>query len=164
MQITHLLSQEHQVVLEQLQALEAALDRFDPGQVAATLRFFDEQVTLHRRKEEEVLFPALARYIGTEMGPIAVMLHEHREEQARLEEIRVALDAGDTPEARGTLRRAGRQILDLLRNHIAKEDNVLFPLAERTLSAEEKMEAQEGMDAIGYCVPTPPPVEATAQG
>jgi hemerythrin-like domain-containing protein len=146
---THRLSKEHVVILRALERFEHALDGFHVEMVRETLRFFDEKVLLHRRKEEEALFPAVAKHIGPQ-GPIACMLHEHGEEKRCLEAIRAALGGPLSPAAREAILGAGRAILSLLRAHIAKEDGVLFPLSEEVLSADEKTSIQRAFDAIGY--------------
>ena len=152
MQLTEPLQWEHEIVLDRLKAFEKALDGNDWKGVRETLRFFDERLPLHRRKEEEVLFPALGRHIGTEGGPIACMLHEHQDEREKIEAIRRALARGPgDPSSWKEILAAGGYILGLLRNHIAKENQILYPLAEEALSSEEKALVEEGMNAIGYC-------------
>ncbi len=152
MEVTEPLKWEHEVVLDQLRTFEKALDEADWNGVRDTLRFFDERLLLHRRKEEEILFPALGRHIGTEGGPIACMLHEHQDEREKIERIRSAMARGTGhPETLKEVRGAGGYILGLLRNHIAKENQILYPLAEDTLSVEEKGRIEEGMNAIGFC-------------
>ena len=151
--ITTLLSEEHQEVLRKLKRLEDGLEPYDEGVVRETIRFFEERLVLHRRKEEEVLFPTLGRHIGTEDGPIHCMLEEHSLEKQYIDVIRTALAEG-SPGTQERIIDADRAILSLLRDHIVKEDNVLFPLAERTLSEGEKTEMKQAMDSIGYCCDT----------
>ena len=153
-QITTLLSEEHQEVLRRLKRLEAGLEPYDEGVVKETVQFFEEQLVLHRRKEEEILFPILGRHIGTDGGPIHCMLEEHSIEKKYIDIIRTALaDGGSGMQER--IVEAAQGILSLLPDHIAKEDGVLYPLAERTLSEAEKTEMKGAMDAIGYCCETP---------
>ncbi len=152
MEVTEPLRWEHEVVLEQLKSFEKALDEADWKGIRETLRFFDERLVLHRRKEEEVLFPALGGHIGTEGGPIGCMLHEHQDEREKIETIRAAMARGtDHPETRKAVQDAGGYILGLLRNHIAKENQILYPMAESTLSEEEKRRIEREMQAIGFC-------------
>ena len=152
MDVTEPLRWEHEVVLDQLKAFEKALAEADWKGIRGTLQFFDERLALHRRKEEEILFPALGRHIGTDAGPIACMLHEHQDEREKIEIIRVALARGTVhPETVQEIRGAGGYILGLLRNHIAKENQILYPMAENTLSEEEKARIEEAMNAVGYC-------------
>ncbi|MBI4512156.1 MAG: hemerythrin domain-containing protein [Deltaproteobacteria bacterium] len=145
------LSQEHMLVLEELDMLERALKAKDLPRIAGTLRFFDEKVALHRRKEEEILFPALAKFPPIAHGPIACMLEEHREEKRLLEEIRHSLDAIEKGgDAWARLRASVAGVLSLLRAHIMKEDKVLFPLAERTLVEEDAAKVRRRMEEVGY--------------
>jgi hemerythrin-like domain-containing protein len=114
------------------------------------LAFMKGDLVLHRRKEEEVLFPILGGHIGVAGGPIAVMLSEHATEKALLEELDGALaDARQGQEATERIRRAAEGILDLLRAHIQKEDHVLFPIAEDRLTPEEQAEGTRRMETIG---------------
>ena len=147
--VTEILSREHQVILKQLARLEAALDPYAPEAVNEVLRFFDDGVALHRRKEEEILFPAIAEHFPPNVGPIACMLEDHRDEKKHLEELRVAVRSDNRSMAIGH----ARFILEFLRSHIAKEDNVLFPMAERILSAEARERVQSGFQSIGACCP-----------
>ena len=154
MALTSILSREHQVVLGKLRQLEDALSELDLKVLEEVLRFMEGDLPLHRKKEEEVLFPALGRHIGTETGPIAVMLQEHEAELNHLRDLRAAVDdlkgGGD---AGNRVRGSARAILELLRAHIRKEDEILFPMAEQRLTPEEHAEVARSMAAIGYCCP-----------
>lgn len=149
--ITQNLRREHQVVLAKLAEFEAALERHDVAAIRDGVRFLEEKLVPHRRKEEEALFPALGKHIGTEVGPVACMLEEHREEGDKLQELREALAQSSGAEGRARVAVAGQQILSHLRAHIQKEDNVLFPMVEGMLSEPEKREAQARMASIGSC-------------
>ena len=157
MSTTEILRREHDIVLLKLDALEGAAGNGDFDRVRAMLPFFENEIQLHRRKEEEVLFPLLARYMGETSGPIACMLHEHQEEKELVRMLRSAVD--DVARARGedaqpeVLRRAG-DFVAFLRNHIRKENEVLFPMAEQVLSDEEKEQTRTGMSRIGACCDT----------
>ena len=147
--VTEILSREHQVVLGRLSELESALDSYSEEALRDTLRFFDESVTLHRRKEEEILFPALSPHFPADAGPVVCMLGEHREEKRLLDELRQALERGDREKAIVH----GRFIVDLLRQHITKEDHVLFPMAERLLDPAQRDHISAGFKSIGNCCP-----------
>ena len=152
MGLTTILSQEHKVVLEKLLVLEGALPALDVDAIEEVLHFMEESLPLHRQKEEELLFPALGKHIGVEDGPIAIMLSEHVTEKGYVVELRRALDerkAGGGADE--NVRRPALSILQLLRAHIAKEDEILFPMEEHHLTPEEQAEVARGMDAIGAC-------------
>jgi hemerythrin-like domain-containing protein len=153
------LKMEHQAVKMTLRVLEALCRRMEqPGEsidvqdLDQLLEFFSVFVDrCHHGKEEELLFPALeAMGVAREGGPIGVMLQEHergreyvRRMNARLAEYRaggVSGGSGFVQEALG--------YSALLEQHIDKEDNVLFPLAEKKLSAAQQAELSSGFEKI----------------
>ncbi len=149
-QPTAVLSQEHQVILRMLKVFERILDEADAtghvdgadsGEVLDFLRTFADRC--HHFKEEDLLFPSLlGKGLPGEQGPVAVMLMEHREGRSHVRELTLQLDAaakGDA-EALSTFSGCARAHAALLRDHIAKEDQVLFPLAERALDPRTKQE------------------------
>jgi hypothetical protein len=83
----------------------------------------------HHAKEEDVLFGVLERAI-THCGPIPVMLHEHAIGRALRTRMVEAFGARD-------LVRASREYCGLLTQHIAKENHVLYPMAEQSVPDEE---------------------------
>lgn len=145
MRPTEILSGEHRVIETVLDVLERmAHDAFDRGvidvpaanQVVEFLREFADR--RHHGKEEARLFPAMeAAGLPPHQGPTAVMRHEH--EVGRAEVRRMAAALRDFEEAKGgaadAFAFAARTFADLLREHIAKEDQVLFPMADRMLGS-----------------------------
>lgn len=97
----------------------------------------------HHAKEENILFPLLAeRGFSLSQGPVAVMLHEH--EQGRnyvrgIDENIQLYKKGDLAALSGIYQNMNNYA-DLLRNHIAKENNVLFKMADNVLSETEQKE------------------------
>ena len=138
------LGQDHQHVLAQLSAVEHRLaETADaPAEFAA---YLDREVLEHFAVEEEALFPILARHLPPAGGPLAVMNAEHEEFRSLLAALRAAVRAGDAEQGRG----CARELIELLRGHIAKEDRILFPMAMQMLSGDEQREvdaraAQQG--------------------
>lgn len=132
---TATLREEHRLILEVLGVLERLLDAEapDPGPLddcVAFFRLFTD--ACHHGKEEEVLFPALVGGgMPREAGPIAVMLEEHQAGRALVARMGRALERlGGGEEAGDELRDAGRRYIELLREHIRKEDGVLFEMAD----------------------------------
>ena len=131
------LRNDHELILATLSRFEAALTAaeregaFDPATFAAYLAFFrDFAGRCHHAKEEQALFPALiAAGLPARGGPIACMLDEHEQGRARLAAMAEAIDSG----ALAALADQGRDYVDLLRDHIAKENGVLFMMAEQLL-------------------------------
>lgn len=152
MEATERLMTEHQMILRGVDALVAFAEgvRRGGGDREELFRFLsfirDYADVLHHGKEEQILFPAMIEAgFPREAGPIAVMLQEHdigREHVATL----VAL-AGTriawTPEDREQIYVSARSYADLLRSHIHKEDEILYPMAEQRLSPELKESVDE---------------------
>jgi hemerythrin-like domain-containing protein len=126
---TDLLRCEHRVILRALSLLETAGGRADVADAwwldAVTwIRVFVD--LMHHAREERCLFPAMvAASVPNEGGPIGVMIAEHDEGRTLVRELDAA-DGGDRA-------RIVRHFVALLRAHIAKEDDVLFPLADAVL-------------------------------
>ena len=159
---TQILMAEHELILQALEALGKRLDRMGDDPTPADRVYFEKAVEFlrgfadkcHHGKEEDLLFKRLGeRGFPTQGGPIAVMLSEHQAGRAFIRGIAEgAAKIGSDPRAAETIRHNGWGYIELLRNHIAKENEVLFPMADRALSAEdqhdlahafERFEAQE---------------------
>jgi hemerythrin-like domain-containing protein len=131
---------EHNAVLVALQILEqveAALGTREqaPEHLGQLLDFFRGFVDrCHHAKEEDVLFPELERRgVGREGGPIGVMLREHDLGRAHVRAMSEGLDRlrGGESGAVAAIREHGQDYCGMLRAHINKENNVLFPMADR---------------------------------
>jgi hemerythrin-like domain-containing protein len=134
MRTVDVLGQQHQEVLAYLARVDADLARGNDPDAAAFQHFLEQDVQRHFALEEAALFPALERHIGSDHGPLAVMLLEHADFRSLLAALGDAVTAADL----GRQRAHARSLVDLLRAHIAKEDDVLFPMARRMLSPEEQ--------------------------
>lgn len=98
------------------------------------------EIESHFREEEWSLFPVLGRHLGLESGPIAAMMDDHaafRRLQLDFDTAFAALSGEAEDGWAERLGEAASGVLDLLPAHIAKEDNVLFPMADDLLSDAE---------------------------
>ncbi len=139
---TEILKEEHENVLQKLDALEEIISHLDKkDEISAKLRelasFFGTDVWVHFAKEEEALFPEIERFIPRESGPIGVMLAEHEELRNTNTEIQRGIavylrDSGNL-EAKVMIERHGAHFIGLLRDHIDKENNILFVMADMHL-------------------------------
>ena len=153
---TDILRDEHRVILVALTTLERGAERLAAGkalpggwwdQMLELLRAFADRN--HHAKEEKSLFPAMVKAgVPAEDGPISVMLEEHVQGRALIRAM-AAEDAGQRVAA-------ARQYVQLLRDHIAKEDEIVWPLAEAVLDDQavaavarefEAVEAEQGREA-----------------
>ena len=142
---TALLSDEHRVIERILAAVERLTEKsstecLEPWTKALDfMRHFADGC--HHVKEEKVLFPALeAHGIPNEGGPIGMMLLEHEEGRSYVRAMFDALnkiEAGD-PSAQADLRENAKRYLRLLREHIQKEDDILFRIADEVIAADEQ--------------------------
>ncbi len=138
MSIIHMLREQHEVILSQLEILEdlAAGTSGHPAAATPLLDFFvhfaDEQ---HHATEESELFPALRAAGLPSPGPVDVMLREHELGRGLIARMRAGLAVDDWP----AFAAAARQYVQLLRDHIAKENEVLFHIAERLLDGHPLM-------------------------
>lgn len=93
----------------------------------------------HHAKEEDLLFPALEEEgMPREGGPIAVMLHEHVLGRTYVRQMAEHLDAAvnGNDEARQHVLRFALAYANLLTQHIQKENNILFNMADQILLPE----------------------------
>ena len=142
-----LLVDEHEIILWVIEAVEVVAQRPESDVLAGD--FFEKACDFfatfadrcHHGKEEVHLFPMLeSRGIPHQGGPIGCMLHEHDEGRAHIRAVRAALESarkGD-PAARVTAKLEALAFCDLLRQHIEKENQVLFVIGDRVMSAADK--------------------------
>ncbi|WP_366922519.1 hemerythrin domain-containing protein [Metallumcola ferriviriculae] len=143
MRVTEELVHEHEVIKRLLGLLETACRRLDDGK-EVDMDFFHGSVsflrqfadTCHHGKEEKVLFPELERVgVPVDGGPIGQMLTEHE----RGRKLIAAIEDGADHHRLTQIKEAARSYVNMLRDHIVKENEVLFPLADK-LMIEEKGE------------------------
>jgi hemerythrin-like domain-containing protein len=95
---------------------------------------------IHHAKEENIFFPLLAeRGFSFEQGPVAVMLHEHLLGRNFVKGMaeNIALYKRGNKEALIEIFRNMTGYSSLLRNHISKENNILFRMADNALSESD---------------------------
>ena len=140
------LIKEHEQALQKLQLLNRTTDefiregysdeRFD--KILSAARYIKEEVSVHNRSEEELLFPALERHVE---GPTKALRADHRELETANKEFeegieRVRENHYDRS-AITDLVSAGKNVVRIFVNHIHKENDILFPIARKFLSKEE---------------------------
>lgn len=151
MKAIELLMHEHRIIEGNLHAMEAwaraarhesdSAEREVLARYVAFLRdFVDER---HHGKEEDILFTVMMEHgFSREHGPLWVMLHEHdlgRSLVGTLANL-VAQPTAWSDEDRYRLERTVKAYAALMRDHIRKEDRVLYPLAERRLPRAAKQQ------------------------
>lgn len=159
MKATELLRADHQIVLEKLGILETSLGLTGEDSLKSikeVVNFLSGELERHLLNEEEALFPPLEEFLGREGGPIGVMLAEHEDLRKTLEILRQTLKRENVESKELSL--YGGRVIEVLRSHIFKEDNILFPMAEMHLDEAEleeigrkmKGEKREGPQASPF--------------
>lgn len=152
------LMNEHRVIeqgLDSLDRLGAGLSTEDAThreRLGELVRFFREFADrVHHAKEEDRLFIALADHgFSSESGPVFVMLSEHeigRSHVTKLAEV-AAGDGPLTPQEVEHVKENATAFSTLLRSHIQKEDNILFPMATQLLQPAVVDELRTAFDAF----------------
>jgi hemerythrin-like domain-containing protein len=139
--------QEHRLIEQVLDALEnfaqvvragGAAERRSAAEFAEFFREFADKC--HHGKEEDRLFVRMTeRGFPADHGPIAVMLAEHVQGREHVGAL-AAIGSGSgplSPAERATLALHALAFAPLLRAHIMKEDQVLYPMAVQALTAED---------------------------
>lgn len=130
---------EHRIILRLLDCLDRMAERAAKAQAMPVLEARDAIAVLrgfadecHHAKEERILFPAL-EHLAPGFGPVHVMRHEHDLGRDHMRGMTIAINEIDVA---GFVQEA-HSFSDLLRQHIGKEDEVLFPMAQAMLSPED---------------------------
>jgi hemerythrin-like domain-containing protein len=108
----------------------------------------------HHGKEEGFLFPAMVKAgVPDKGGVIGVMLAEHAQGRQLIRDMEAAISNGlDSPQ----LCRLNGRFATLYKNHIRKENGLLFPTADKLLSADQKDELFKCFEEFEAQVMHPP--------
>jgi iron-sulfur cluster repair protein YtfE (RIC family) len=110
-------------------AAERAAEQGDWGTCARDFAAFSAELKQHFRTEEEILFPAFEAATGMPEGPTRVMRMEHNQMRGLLAQMDVTLSVRDAEGFGGS----AETLLILMQQHNMKEENILYPLCDRTL-------------------------------
>jgi hemerythrin-like domain-containing protein len=143
------LREEHGAIMKVfsiLQAVSGKMDEEDPQdpldrlildafrRILEFLKVFVDQC--HHAKEEELLFPAMTEAVTGNRGLIEELISEHEHGRRMIRSMEVALSRtgreGET--SFGGLAETIKEYLQVFRNHIRKENAILFPEARDLLS------------------------------
>ena len=158
MKAVDILREEHRVIEGVLDALERGAQKLGAGSEMPADFFVDAVDFIrgfadgaHHRKEEGVLFKAMARHgFSEESGPVAMMLFEHGEGRrftASLGEAAERLRRGDES-AREDVITYALAYVRLLRQHIMKENHILFDMADRVIPEAEHGGIEAGFEKV----------------
>jgi len=150
--ITNVLSEEHQNILKVIDLMLSACEQLEKGKELDEA-FFENAIDFirnyadryHHAKEEDILFKVMLENLeGLHCNPIPVMLDEHETGRRYVKGIEEGLKNKDKEKIIGNARGFGY----LLQEHIFKEDNVLYPMAEQALNDQQKEEVLLKYDEV----------------
>ena len=139
--VAHILSRYHEVHRRELPELIKLAGKVEkvhakharaPHGLAALLERMARELELHMRKEEVMLFPAMADVPAAMLAaPISCMRHEHEDHGAHLQQLEAITDRFTLPidacRSWQALYAGASKFADDLMEHIHLENNVLFP-------------------------------------
>ncbi len=160
MKPTDVLKQEHRIIEQVLNCLEAMssiavrdgqLDKESAEQAIDFFRNFADKC--HHGKEETHLFTMMeAKGYPRHGGPTGVMLHEHEQGRAFIKAMDGAIDAASQGEAQAikTFTQNAQNYIAMLREHINKEDHCLFSMADSAFSEEDQKSLQAEFEHVEH--------------
>lgn len=138
-QITKILSEEHQNILKLIEILNKKYEDIQKGK-PFDKEFFLKAIDFikgyadkfHHAKEEDILFKEMCKkeiQKNMHCNPIDMMLHEHEQGRKFVKEMEEGIRAGN----REKIINGAKEYSQLLQEHIFKEDNILYPMADEVL-------------------------------
>lgn len=140
-----ILRREHELILSALTTLVRLAGRIGAGE--RPRRNFDRLIDFfehfadgcHHAKEEQLLFPALIEAgLPGDDGPLLVLSREHEAARRLLAHLRATLDDLGDKHRRNAFVDAVEVYVDLVTQHVEKENRVLFRAAERLLDDDAR--------------------------
>lgn len=109
----------------------------------------------HHKREEDVLFPQMEE--RDVVGPPSVMRQEHEELRAKKKELKDLVENTAQAESfNNRLQEISGYLVPVLKDHIDKENNILYPLAFEIIKEKSVWtDMKNRCDKIGYCCFTP---------
>ena len=154
-----ILMEEHRLIERGLDAMDAWVTTLGSGsesnhkaelaRFVSFIRGFAD--AYHHSKEEDILFVAMVDHgFPRDVGPIPVMLREHDQGRSLVSVLEglAKQPATWSEQDRDTLARTVREFTALLRQHIQKEDQILYPMADTRLPEPVKEEMSRRFQAF----------------
>jgi hemerythrin-like domain-containing protein len=158
MRAIEIIAEEHRYIERMLACLQLVLHettrrgRVESDVAAPLVALFEYFADgTHQRKEEAVLFARLLELAGLEEKVcLSKLLGEHEGERRMMRDLRSNLLGAihGVPEHVGAFLRTGASYLELHARHIAKENEILLPMASRLLDPATDRYVQDGFESI----------------
>ena len=147
-----ILSDEHQNILKVIDALLKECDSLKSGN-KINKDFFKKIIDFikgyadkfHHAKEEDILFVELCKDgVRMHCNPTQQMLHEHDLGRNFIKELEKGIEENNKEEVVEN----AKGYAHLLQEHIFKEDNILYPMADESLSLSVKNDMLEKFQRV----------------
>tara|TARA_Y100000310_G_C20645478_1_gene796316 strand:- start:60 stop:584 length:525 start_codon:yes stop_codon:yes gene_type:complete len=143
MNVTEILSDEHKNILKVIDGLTIEVDELKKGK-EIDKEFFTKTIDFirnyadkfHHAKEEDILFKEFNKAAEdgcVHCNPVEQMLFEHEEGRKFVK----AMEQGVNENDKKKVIENALSYCNLLKDHIFKEDNILYPMSEDALSKEK---------------------------
>jgi len=134
--ITGFMTAEHAQINSKWEQTVAALTAEDFGKLHGLAGDFIAALQRHIHAEEQILFPAIEKKSGDD-EPTSAMRLEHRQMEHMMERLKPLLTVEELWTAIKAVEGQETEPDALLRSHENKERDVLYPLADKVLGAQE---------------------------
>ena len=148
--------EDHLAFRERFSAFESRLDgvvnarRLDAPALTTLrddLQFIRDRLLPHFHAEDQTILPAMESRLGRHgTSLVSILVHEHEELRRAARKIEEAVGAGDLDE----LNRHGLFLVQVLQDHVRKEEATFFPSARKTLGTHEWDDIEARLDALGF--------------
>jgi hemerythrin-like domain-containing protein len=156
-QSSKMLAREHENILKVADALERESEVIEKGKeideeffrsVIEFIRNYADK--FHHAKEEDILFKEFMKKVESDEGcvhcnPVEQMLIEHDEGRAATK----LMEEGVNENVKDKVLKGARGYVGLIRDHIFKEDNILYPMTDGVLGDEIEREMLGKFEKIG---------------
>jgi hypothetical protein len=156
---------EHEHILDMLEKLEKISFKLSNCDQNSAMKFMDRVNELsikiigaepHHKREEEVLFPAMAE--NGYSGPAECMKREHEIMRKIKQDLKDETEKSEEScccnwkNKKDKVSQLISELCRTLRAHIDKENNILYPMALQSITEDIKWEEMKiKCDEIGYC-------------
>ncbi|MCO5762367.1 MAG: hemerythrin domain-containing protein [Gammaproteobacteria bacterium] len=130
--ISTFMTEDHRHCDRLLAVFEHAVERGDWEQAGGSGQELKTALLNHFAREEDRLFPQLLAVEARAGGPVNVMTMEHRQMRVLLNDLEQAIGARDRDACLGLV----ETLHFLNQQHNAKEEGILYPLADQGLAAQ----------------------------
>lgn len=154
----NLLIKEHELILKMADELTKILNNVteenifneNREKIDEIMKNFKEAES-HYLREENVLFPTLEKYGVIEPPKIMWMEHDKiREIKKRLFENYEKIKENFNSEILIKIKSTSIELLNFINSHFFKENNILFPTANKLFKSEDFLKVKKDFDEIGY--------------